>query len=137
MHIRKVEKGEYRQVLEAVNLFDEQPDVEATARFLDSETHHIFIAYENDQAAGFITGVEMTHPDKGTEMFIYELGVDEKFRRQGIGGALVESMQTLAKERGCYGMWVLVDNDNEPALATYRKVNPDNSSAQTMLDWKL
>lgn len=105
MHIRKIEKNEDKLVLQAANLFDEKPDVEATARFLDSETHHIFIAYEANvyeanQPAGFITGVKMTHPDKGTEMFIYELGVDAKFRRQGIGSALLEKMQTLAKERG-------------------------------------
>ncbi len=32
-----------------------------------------------------VSGVELTHPDKGTEMFLYELGVAERFRGRGIG----------------------------------------------------
>ena len=35
--------------------------------------------------------------------------------------ALVRALEALARERGCYGMWVGVDIDNEPALATYRR----------------
>ncbi|HZE00492.1 MAG TPA: GNAT family N-acetyltransferase, partial [Pseudonocardiaceae bacterium] len=51
-------------------------------------------------------------PDKGTEMFLYELGVDDRFRRRGIGKALVAALAELARESGCYGMWVLTDSDN-------------------------
>ena len=62
----------------------------------------------------------MTHPDKGTEMFLYELGVDDAARGQGVGKALVAALRDLAEERGCYGMWVLTDADNEAALRTYQ-----------------
>ena len=68
-----------------------------------------------------ISGVETTHPDKGTEMFLYELGVDEDARRQGVATALVNALAALARERGCYGMWVGVDTDNAAARATYRR----------------
>ena len=68
---------------------------------------------------GFVSGVEVTHPDKGTEMFLYELAVDEPFRRRGIGRALVERLAALARDAGCYGMWVITDDDNEAARATY------------------
>ena len=46
---------------------------------------------------GFTTGVEMTHPDKGTEMFLYELEVTEAFRRRGIGFALLTQLKELAR----------------------------------------
>ena len=46
-------------------------------------------------------------------MFLYELGVDEPVRRRGIGSSLVEALAELARERGCYGMWVLTDEDND------------------------
>ena len=62
----------------------------------------------------------MLHPDKGVEMCLYELAVAEPYRRRGIGRALIERLAGLARERGCYDMWVGVDTDNEPALAAYR-----------------
>jgi hypothetical protein len=38
----------------------------------------MLIAYIDYVAAGFVSGVEMSHPDKGTEMFLYELSVAEE-----------------------------------------------------------
>jgi len=77
----------------------------------------------------------MTHPDKGTEMFLYELGVDERFRNQGIGKALVVAMADLARTSGCYGMWVLTDEDNAAAMHTYAAAGATDPQKQTMLSW--
>jgi ribosomal protein S18 acetylase RimI-like enzyme len=79
----------------------------------------------------------MTHPDKGTEMFLYELGVDERFRGQGVGTAFVSALRDLARERGCYGMWVLTDANNAAALATYSGSGPGDPASQVMLTWDL
>ena len=122
--------------LESANeLFDADPEPGATRRFLDDGNHHIIVAYEDDIPAGFVTGVEMTHPDKGTEMFLYELGVDERFRRRGIGTALVAALADLARARDCYGMWVLTDADNDAALGAYAKSGATERSDQVMLSW--
>jgi ribosomal protein S18 acetylase RimI-like enzyme len=77
----------------------------------------------------------MTHPDKGTEMFLYELGVDEGHRRVGLGRALVEALRELARLRGCYGMWVLTDHDNIAPLATYEAGGGSREGDQVMLTW--
>jgi ribosomal protein S18 acetylase RimI-like enzyme len=77
----------------------------------------------------------MTHPDKGAEMFLYELGVDEPHRRQGVATALVEALKDLAREKRCSGMWVLCDEDNEAAITTYRRVG-GSSSSPTLFDWR-
>lgn len=116
-------------------LFDTRPRPEATERFLADDRHHLLIAYLDGAPAGMVTGVEMTHPDKGTEMFLYELGVDEPFRRQGVGTALVCALARLARERGCYGMWVLTDTANPAARATYARAGGSAEGEQVMFGW--
>ena len=108
-------------VFAAGHLFDAPPVPEATARFLAQDHSHLLIAYVDDQPAGFVSGVETTHPDKGTEMFLYELGVDDAFLRRGIGTALVEALKALAAERGCYAMWTGTAAGDAAAQATYKK----------------
>lgn len=95
------------------------------------------MAYDGGAPAGFVTGVETTHPDKGTEMFLYELSVGEAFRGRGIGTALVRALADLARERGCYGMWVLTDDDNAAALAAYAAAGGRVDGRQVMLSWDL
>jgi ribosomal protein S18 acetylase RimI-like enzyme len=136
MKIERMGPEDQERVMAAVNLFDYPPRSDAVNRFLAYPTHHLLIAYSGDVPAGFVSGVEVTHPDKGTEMFLYELAVDEAHRRQGIGTALVEALRDLAREQGCYGMWVLTDDDNAGAGATYRKAGGEVESQPLMFSWR-
>ncbi|HEY7587811.1 MAG TPA: GNAT family N-acetyltransferase [Thermoplasmata archaeon] len=49
-----------------------------------------------------------------------DLFVDEAFRRQGIGTALLRSAEDLARIRGAPRLYVLTGFDNEEAKAFYR-----------------
>ena len=100
--------------------------------------HHLLLALDDaGQPVGMVSGVELTHPDKGVEMFLYELSVLEGARRQGIGTALVEALRDLARERGCRGMWVLTDEDNAAGLGTYRKAGAAIEERTMLLEWRL
>ena len=120
----------------AAALFDDAPRVDATERFLLESGHHLLIAYVDGEPVGMITGVEMTHPDKGTEMFLYELGVSEVHQGRGIGRALVSALATLARERGCSGMWVLTDDDNAAAMAAYQSAGGAVGETSRLLSWE-
>ncbi|MFB9607625.1 GNAT family N-acetyltransferase [Streptomyces roseofulvus] len=133
MEIRRV--TEVEAVDAAGHLFDTTPGRKATERFLTDERHHLLIAYVDDVPAGMVTGVEMTHPDKGTEMFLYELGVDESFRGRGVGRALVSALADLFRARGCYGLWTITDEENAAALATYRRAGGAPEAGQVVLTW--
>ncbi|OXM67653.1 GNAT family N-acetyltransferase [Amycolatopsis vastitatis] len=122
-------------LLAAGHLFDDPPRPDAAERFLAAEGHHLLVAYVDDVPAGMVTGVETTHPDKGTEMFLYELGVDDGFRGRGLGRSLVTALAELARERGCYGMWVVTEGDNAAANATYRAAGGVAEEGQTVLAW--
>jgi len=125
-----------KRVSEAAHLFDNPPLPDALKRFLADPTHHLLIAFSADEPAGFVSGVEVTHPDKGTEMFLYELAVDTAHRHHGIGTALVRALAEVARKQGCYGMWVLVDDENAAAAATYRKADGDVESQPLMFSWR-
>jgi aminoglycoside 3-N-acetyltransferase I len=122
-------------VAAAADLFDTPPQDAATARFLSSPDHHLLLAYDDGRPVGMISGVETTHPDKGTEMFLYELGVDEDARRRGVATALVNALAALARDRGCHGMWVAVDTDNVAALATYRRAGAHEEAPAVVFSW--
>jgi ribosomal protein S18 acetylase RimI-like enzyme len=135
MRIERIVHAE--AVQEAADLFDGPPLADATAKFLANPGHHLLLAYDDDKAVGMVTGVEMTHPDKGTEMFLYELAVAPHARLKGIGAALVEALAEIGRERGCYGMWVGTEHDNEAAQKTYRRAGATEEEPFLLLNWDL
>jgi GNAT superfamily N-acetyltransferase len=126
-----------REVEQAAALFDAPPRPGATRRFLDAPDHHLLLAWDGARPVGMVSGVELTHPDKGTEMFLYELAVAEDARNRGVGRALVSALADLARERGCYGMWVLTDADNPGALRAYAAAGAGPPCEHVMLTWDL
>ncbi|MFF5895895.1 GNAT family N-acetyltransferase [Streptomyces argenteolus] len=125
------------ELLAAAHLYDTSPRPEWAARFLAADGHLMLIAHSGDTPVGFVSGIEMLHPDKGTEMCLYELSVDERYRRRGVGRALTEALAAEARERGCYGLWVGTERDNEAALATYRSAGAADDGVFAMLAWDL
>jgi len=135
VQIRRLGPGDEAIVTGARELFDDPPTHEWSERFLRAPGHHLLVVLEGPRAVGFVTGVETTHPDKGTEMFLYELSVREDERRRGHGRALVDALAALARERGCYGMWVGTEHDNAAALATYRAAGAGEPEPCVTLAW--
>ncbi|MEU7056160.1 GNAT family N-acetyltransferase [Streptomyces sp. NPDC046197] len=128
------------EVAAAEYLFDNPVRTAWAERFLTAAGHHLLLAYEEhaENAAapvGFVSGVETVHPDKGTEMFLYELAVAEPYRRRGIGRELVRRLAALGRELGCYGMWVLVDTGNDVALAAYRSAGGKDDGTCSVVTW--
>jgi len=135
VEIRRLAAADLSAALTLGHLLDGPAREDATRRFLASPDHHWLVAYVDGEPAGFVTGIELTHPDKGTEMLLYELGVDVEFRRQGIGRQLTMALADLARERGCYGMWVVTEADNTAALATYRAAGATSVDPAIVLNW--
>lgn len=136
--VRRLRTHDAGRLAAASDLFD-GPITEAAAReFLAKPGHHLLLAEDAaGRAVGFVSGVETTHPDKGTEMFLYELAVAEGSRRRGIAAHLVNALAEIARESGCYGMWTGTEQDNEAALATYRSTGARLEPGTTMAVYDL
>jgi ribosomal protein S18 acetylase RimI-like enzyme len=46
---------------------------------------------------------------------IYHLAVDEEYRRQGVGKALMETLENRLREMGCLRSYLMVRKDNTTA----------------------
>jgi len=59
-----------------------------------------------------------------SEVYIYDLAVDESHRRAGIATALIEALKPIAKARGAYVIFVRADTteEDQPAIALYTKL---------------
>jgi ribosomal protein S18 acetylase RimI-like enzyme len=120
----------------AAHLFDHPLDLPATRAFLADDGHHLLIGYVGERPAGFVTAVELLHPDKPQpEMFLYELGVEPEFQRRGVATALMQRLIQLCRQRGCGEMFVLTDEDNVAGSATYRQAGGMPEPAGVLFHW--
>ncbi|WP_115790378.1 GNAT family N-acetyltransferase [Arthrobacter silvisoli] len=132
--LRRLSEGDEERLVAASPLFDRPVTAELARLFLSRPGHHLLLAENAGGAAvGFVSGVETTHPDKGTEMFLYELGVAEPWRRRGVASRLIGALAEIARDRGCYGMWTGTEHDNEAALATYRATGAEIEPGTTIV----
>ncbi len=113
------------EVLAASHLFDRPPTAGSAQAFLAAPGHHLLVATVEGRPVGFVSGVEMRHPDKGAELFVYELGVDETHRRQGVATALLEALTELAVRVGARALWTVTEADNEAAARSYARTGAD------------
>jgi ribosomal protein S18 acetylase RimI-like enzyme len=136
LEIWRAEPGGEERVQAAEHLFDHRVDLDATRRFLANSDNELLIAYLDDEPAGFVSGTELTHPDRAQpELFLNELGVDAAHRGRGIGRALVASLWDRAQARGCRGMWVLTDDANAAANKVYAAAGGTRARDEVMYQW--
>jgi aminoglycoside 3-N-acetyltransferase I len=57
-----------------------------------------------------------------SEIYIYDLAVDENHRRQGVATALINELKKIARQRGAYVIYVQADYIDPPAIALYTKL---------------
>jgi aminoglycoside 3-N-acetyltransferase I len=57
-----------------------------------------------------------------SEIYIYDLAVDEAHRRQGIATALINELKKIARQRGAYIIYVQADYIDPPTIALYSKL---------------
>jgi aminoglycoside 3-N-acetyltransferase I len=77
---------------------------------------------ENEIVGGLAAYVLEKFEQDRREIYIYDLAVAEPHRRRGIATRLINELQSLAKERQAYIIFVQADLDDTPAIKLYEKL---------------
>ena len=133
MTIRRLAAGDERRLQELCRRFKQRvPSDEEATRLLVRDDIHIWVAEEDGELAGFTYAYILLRIDGDRSVFLYELDVDERFRRRGIGRALVDEARKLAEREGVLKMWVDTSYDSEPAKRTYAAAGGTPSDEPTL-----
>ncbi|MHC4956345.1 MAG: GNAT family N-acetyltransferase [Planctomycetota bacterium] len=94
-----------------------RPGSKHAKEWLASDRHLLVAALEGSNPVGWVYGYELPRIDRDEAMFLlYEIDVDEVYRRRGIGAELVRRFRDLAPGP----VWLLTNESNEAAMRLYR-----------------
>ncbi len=92
----------------------------AARRYLSNPFLCHWVAEEKDEILGFLCGYDLPmRSGKGDEFLLYETGVRQALRGEGVGKALMKAMFDWMKSNGTTVVWVIADNPG--ALEFYKK----------------
>jgi GNAT superfamily N-acetyltransferase len=121
-------------------LFDEGMswDAKQGQQFLAHPDTLLLVARWDGKAFGFLSAYRLQRFDhRRAEVLLYEIGVEEPFRRRGVGRALVEEAKRWAAGVGADELWVLTEDDNAPARALYAATGGREENGLTMFTYGL
>jgi ribosomal protein S18 acetylase RimI-like enzyme len=103
---------------------------------LADEATIFLAAFDGNEPIGFVFGYELPRRHGVPSMlFIYELEVNEAYRRQGIATRLMTELEQIARARGIGEGFVLTEPDNDAANILYESLGGERSDA-VMWDYR-
>jgi aminoglycoside 3-N-acetyltransferase I len=92
-------------------------------RVLGREHLIALAARERDRVVGGLVAYVLEKLEgPHSEIYLYDLAVDETFRRRGIATQLIELLRAIAAELGAWVIFVQADLQDRPAVALYEKL---------------
>lgn len=104
-------------------------------RFLHDPSTFALGAYVDDLPVGLAWGMQMRSPSGRLTTYVHELDVQESWRRQGIGSALIAEAMALGRRRGSTRLWLSTGGHNETAQALYESLGGDRKPLGDVNYW--
>jgi len=104
---------------------DNRPGDDYLRGLLSSDYFLALVALDGSAVVGGLAAYELRKfEQQRSEIYIYDLAVNARYRRQGIATALIAKLKEIAKVRGAYVIFVQADTgvEDEPAIALYTKL---------------
>ncbi len=104
--------------------------IEYLQDFLKNNRHYLLAALDDNTPIGFILAYRLQRVDRDQNMmFFYEINVAEKYRKKGVGIALINKLKEMCKQENIFKMFVLTNRSNTAAYNLYKKTGgiPDTA----------
>lgn len=105
---------------------------EEVAKKLERDPDLFLIAEEEDQVVGVIMGAW-----DGRRGWIHHLAVLANNRKQGIGSALLNEVESRLKAKGCLKVNLIVHKENTAAQGLYRRLGYNDMSSILLMGKEL
>jgi ribosomal protein S18 acetylase RimI-like enzyme len=109
-------------------------DPSALARFLADAATLMLVAVDGDDVVGSVYGHLLAAPHRPEpRCLLYEFDVRPRWRRRGIGAALVRAFVDAARDAGAFSVWLVTNASNDAAMATYRRCGFERRHADDVM----
>lgn len=99
----------------------EKLGLEHMSSFLSTTSNFLIVATVENKPVGFLISYLLDRADQTSPMMLlYEIGVEETQRRQGIGSNMISMLKNICRERSVMKMWVYTNISNTAAMSLYR-----------------
>lgn len=99
---------------------DARPGADYLERLLASDHFIALAAMDRDEVVGGLAAYVLPKFEQArSEIYIYDLAVDERYRRRGIAEGLIRELGRIGAERGAWVMFVQADHGDDPAIQLY------------------
>lgn len=107
---------------------------EALHAYLSREGNYFLACWSSGEGdrklLGIASGAILLKPYGGEKwLYVDEVDVCADQRQRGVGKAMMQSLLEIAENEGCEELWLGTEEDNVPALALYRSLEPDSEEA--------
>ncbi|WLQ15683.1 AAC(3)-I family aminoglycoside N-acetyltransferase [Hahella aquimaris] len=101
----------------------QRPDDDYITELLGRDTFIALVALNRGKVVGAIAAYVLEKFEQPlSEVYIYDLAVDEKHRRHGVATQLIEHLKPIARDKKASVIYVQADYGDEPAIALYTKL---------------
>jgi aminoglycoside 3-N-acetyltransferase I len=99
------------------------PSDEYLQKLLGRDTFFTVVAKHEGKVIAGLSAYQLDKfEQERSEVYIYDLAVQENFRRKGVARGLIRHLIALTRDRGTWVIFVQADHGDEPAIKLYESM---------------
>jgi aminoglycoside 3-N-acetyltransferase I len=108
---------------DAKSYLSAQPSDDYLISLLERDDFIPLVAVSDGKVVGGLAAYVLTKfEQERSEVYIYDLAVDENYRRQGIATGLIYKLREIARAIGAWVIYVQADHGDDPAIKLYESL---------------